>query len=344
VGDNTTTTFWARTTDQAGNNSSCSTTSITYTENSTLPEAPTFTDTDPNSPANDNNPRIKGSAPANTTVTLYTEPDCTGLPVAFGSDANFGSPGLSVSVGDNTTTTFWATATDTLLNTSPCSTSSITYVEDSTAPAAPSLTGTDPNSPANDNNPKIKGTAEAGSTVNLYTSSDCTGSPAQTGSSGSFASPGLTVTVTDDTTTTYRATATDQAGNSATATTSYTVLAWTFLGFYQPTDMPVSATPVWNTVKNGSTVPLKFELFAGPTELTSTSSVWQPLQAQQLPCTGGTEDTVELTATGATTLRYDSQAGQFIYNWQTPKKPGYCYRVTVVAQDGSSKTAYFRLK
>jgi hypothetical protein len=143
---------------------------------------------------------------------------------------------------------------------------------------------------------------------------------------------------------TLTATATDQAGNSSTVTQSYTVLAWTFLGFYQPVDMPVGATPVWNTVKNGSTVPLKFELFAGPTELTSTSSVQQPLQAQQLPCTGGIEDTVELTATGGTTLRYDSEGGQFIYNWQTPKKPGYCYRVSVVAQDGSAKTAYFRLK
>ena len=35
-------------------------------------------------------------------------------------------------------------------------------------------------------------------------------------------------------------------------------------GYYQPVDM----NGVWNTVKGGSTVPLKFELFAGTTELT----------------------------------------------------------------------------
>ena len=40
---------------------------------------------------------------------------------------------------------------------------------------------------------------------------------------------------------------------------SYTVLAWEVRGFYQPTDMG----DVWNTVKNGATVPLKFEVFAG---------------------------------------------------------------------------------
>ena len=40
-------------------------------------------------------------------------------------------------------------------------------------PSAPSLTGTLPASPANQNSPKILGSAEAGSTVRLYTSADC---------------------------------------------------------------------------------------------------------------------------------------------------------------------------
>ena len=51
------------------------------------------------------------------------------------------------------------------------------------------------------------------------------------------------------------ATADDVAGNETTATRSYTVLAWTLTGFYQPVDM----NNVVNTVKGGSTVPLKFE-------------------------------------------------------------------------------------
>ena len=41
-----------------------------------------------------------------------------------------------------------------------------TFTADGTAPAAPSITDTDPNSPANDNSPEVKGSgAEAGSTV-----------------------------------------------------------------------------------------------------------------------------------------------------------------------------------
>ena len=143
---------------------------------------------------------------------------------------------------------------------------------------------------------------------------------------------------------TLTATATDNAGNSATKTLSYTVKAWTFNGFFQPVDM----NNVINTVKGGSTVPIKFELFKGTTELTATSNVKQPLTAKQINCgslaSTGTDE-IELTATGGTSLRYDTTGGQFIYNWQTPKGPvGSCYAVTISAQDGSSKTAYFKLK
>ena len=52
----------------------------------------------------------------------------------------------------------------------------------------------------------------------------------------------------------------------------------------------------------------------------------------------------ELTTTGGTTLRYDSVAGQFIQNWQTPKKPGACYTVTMTTLDRSSISANFKLK
>ncbi len=137
---------------------------------------------------------------------------------------------------------------------------------------------------------------------------------------------------------TLSATATDYAGNTATATRSFTVLAWTITGFYQPVDM----SGVWNAVKGGSTVPLKFEIFAGATELTSTSIVGA--LTKQVTCNAGAEDTVEVVATGGTSLRYDETAGQFIYNWQSPRLPGKCYSVTLTTLDGSSITAFFKLK
>jgi len=136
---------------------------------------------------------------------------------------------------------------------------------------------------------------------------------------------------------TVTATATDNAGNEATASSTYKVLAWDFRGFYQPVDMG----GVHNTIKGGSTVPIKFELFAGSTELTDTANVVQPLKYQKISCTTGvpTEDAIETVATGGTSLRYDTTGGQFIYNWKTPTGAGTCYNVTISSIDGSSKTA-----
>jgi hypothetical protein len=119
------------------------------------------------------------------------------------------------------------------------------------------------------------------------------------------------------------------------------VKSWTIAGFYQPVDMG----NIWNTVKGGSTVPLKFEVFAGSTELTSTSVV-SSFTSGVVPCGTLADPTadIELTSTGGTSLRYDTTAGQFIQNWQTPKSPGLCYKVTMKTQDGSSISALFKLK
>jgi hypothetical protein len=136
---------------------------------------------------------------------------------------------------------------------------------------------------------------------------------------------------------TLTATATDNVGNTSLASATYSVLAWTLTGFYQPVDMGIL-----NNVKAGSTVPLKFEVFAGSTELTSTSVV--QVSSQRISCTAGPSDDIENYATGGTSLRYDTTGGQFIFNWQSPRSPGNCYRITMTTSDGSSIFADFRLK
>src|SRR5204862_276620 len=125
-----------------------------------LPDRPKITDVDPDSPANDNNPRIKGEAASGTTVRIYTDAGCGGPSVATGTATAFASPGLQVTVPDNSSTTFWAAATN-ANGSSRCSSNSITYLE-RTPPPAPVLTATDPVSPADHNFPHILGTAMAG--------------------------------------------------------------------------------------------------------------------------------------------------------------------------------------
>lgn len=142
------------------------------------------------------------------------------------------------------------------------------------------------------------------------------------------------------------ATAKDNAGNQNTATMSYAVQAWQLLGFYAPVDMNTSTARVVNTVKGGSTVPLKFEVFAGSTELTTTSAIEATLRFTKVNCVTGAsiEAPIETVATGGTALRYDTTSGQFIYNWKLPTGPGTCYDVVVGTLDGSAITAHFRLK
>jgi hypothetical protein len=120
---------------------------------------------------------------------------------------------------------------------------------------------------------------------------------------------------------------------------------WTLNGFFSPVDMNVGATIIWNTARGGATIPIKFKLFADSIEITDTTQV-KSLVVVQIACTGGMEAIVEeqVVATGGTSLRYDSTARQFVYNWQTPKKPGNCYTFTMTAADDSKITANFKLK
>ena len=105
--------------------------SRSFTVDTHAPAAPQITDSDPNSPANNNAPKLKGSAAAGSTVKLFRTAACSRTVVAQGSAAAFASPGITASVPNNTTTAFRARATDAAGNTSPCS-GAFTYVEDST--------------------------------------------------------------------------------------------------------------------------------------------------------------------------------------------------------------------
>src|SRR5262249_12394700 len=159
-------------TDAAGNTSACSSSSVSYTEDSAPPAAPSGLASTPAGPANNNNPAISGTAEAGSTVKLYaapTTPDCTaGNLVATGSPSASAPPGLRAPVAHIPATPSRATATDAAGNTSACSSSSVSYIEDSAMPGAPTLSGTTPASPANDASPAVFGTADAGSTVTLY--------------------------------------------------------------------------------------------------------------------------------------------------------------------------------
>jgi hypothetical protein len=124
---------------------------------------------------------------------------------------------------------------------------------DTTTPDAPSITATSPVSPGNDDTPAVIGTAEAGSTVKLYSGANCNGSVLASGTAAQFAGSGLSPTsaIPPDALTTFRATATDAAGHTSNCSNGF--------GYTEDStapDLSIDSTPA--ALSNDSTPTVTF--------------------------------------------------------------------------------------
>ncbi|HEX9371361.1 MAG TPA: PxKF domain-containing protein, partial [Roseiflexaceae bacterium] len=134
-------------------------------------------------------------------------------------------------------------------------------------------------------------------------------------------------------------TASDNAGNSASATLNYTV-AYPWSGFFQPTDN----LPTLNSVKAGSAIPVKFSL--GGNQGLNIFAAGYP-KVQPITCDSGTpSDEIEQTVTaGASGLSYDAASGQYSYTWKTENSwAGSCRQLIVRLIDGTDHIASFKFK
>jgi len=189
----------------------------------TAPGAPSITASTPAPPSADPTPDLAGTAEPGATIRLYAGADCTSSILATTTaSAGGGFTFAAVSVPANASTTFRATAADAASNVSSCS-QGFVYVHDDIAPAAPAVTGTSPASPATDATPDVAGTAAPGSTVRLFSSSDCTGAALATATaSAGGAVVWAAVSVTPEVATTFKATATEAAGNTSACSAGLT--------------------------------------------------------------------------------------------------------------------------
>jgi hypothetical protein len=201
------------------NDSPCSSplsyTNSTEAKDTVPPDPPILSATDPPSPADSLNPRLIGSAEPGANIAIYSGPSCEGSPVASGTAAELASPGIEVTVPENMQSEFSATATDLVLNASSCS-EPIAYVDvgsDEEPPQAPILSSTSPTPPANAWFPRILGSAEPESSVEIFANAGCSGAPVATGTASELSFPGIEVTVSAGATVEFSATATDAAGN-----------------------------------------------------------------------------------------------------------------------------------
>jgi hypothetical protein len=110
------------------------------------------------------------------------------------------------------------------------------------------------------------------------------------------------------------------------------------VGFHSPVSQVPGAV---NTIKGGSTVPLKFNVYVDGVEKTDTPGLQFGVWAVGCAISAG-EDPVDFTTTGRTELRYEG--GSFVQSWKTPSVPGcYLVRMTTTA-DGLSLNALFNVK
>jgi hypothetical protein len=131
-------------------------------------------------------------------------------------------------------------------------------------------------------------------------------------------------------------TATDNEGNTESATISYRVI-YDFTGFFQPVDN----LPALNTAKAGSGIPVKFSL-AGNQGLGVLAG--SPTSSQ-IACDASDpgSEIEETSSAGGSGLSYDASTDQYTYVWKTNKAwKGSCRLLNVKFIDGNEYRAKFR--
>lgn len=278
-----------------GLTSLCSTSSITYQNvDLTAPAMPVVSGILPVGPANNNNPVISGTGEAGTTVRFYRNAACSTVVTGTAVVPVSGNFSVSLTVPDNTNYNIYARLTDGGGNNSPCSTTFINYVEDTTAPLAPVFSDTNPVSPSNSQTPFLNGNTEANATVNIYTTTNCSGPAAyttQANSSGVFTTQ---VNVGINTINKFYATATDVAGNIGVCTTSPST-------YVMQANLTIPIMPVFNAFDPISPSDHNNPTLSGESEADMTINIYTTSN-----CSGGAVATTTADSSGVFTVAVPS--------------------------------------
>jgi hypothetical protein len=133
--------------------------------------------------------------------------------------------------------------------------------------------------------------------------------------------------------------ATDTAGNSASASTNYQVV-YNFTGFFSPVDN----LPTLNQVKAGSAVPVKFSL-GGNQGLNILASGSPSSQGISCSTSAPVDDIEETVTAGGSSLSYDVATNTYSYVWKTNKAwANTCRQLIVKFVDGTEHKANFKFK
>jgi hypothetical protein len=131
-------------------------------------------------------------------------------------------------------------------------------------------------------------------------------------------------------------TATDECCGMATCSRTITVI-WNFAGFFKPVENP----PVFNRVKAGRGIPVRFSL-GGDQGLAIFASGYPA--SVQIPCdfSSPTVPLNDTVAAGSDSLSYDPASDTYTYIWRTDRAwAGTCRALILKLADGTLHYAYF---
>jgi hypothetical protein len=242
VPSNATTTVYADETD--GVESSDCSNGLSYKQVTAPPATPSVRSVSPVSPADDNFPEVSGGAEEGAAVALYDNASCSGTPMATGSASTFVGAGIVVPVPDNSSTSFYASASWAGMS-SACSITSVIYEEvspvveesgesfevgngegqnggggDQGSSEFPAVSTARPATPklhllsgalGNSSIPMLVGSAEGAAQVAIYNQAGCKGSAMAHGSAAQLGS-GIQVTVPANATTQFYAASMSSSG------------------------------------------------------------------------------------------------------------------------------------
>ncbi|HVS99135.1 MAG TPA: hypothetical protein VHE08_01325 [Solirubrobacterales bacterium] len=236
------TTLFATQTDPESHEESVCSKGIVYQQVTTAPGPPVFTGSSPVSPGEDSTPNLIGTSREGSTVSIFTNPSCSGSPVSVGTAVEFAGKGIVVGVPEGASTVFYAKA-ELAGFVSGCSSSSLEYRNASQPPPSEEHPGgggggeeepreqlpnppgrpdppklrTAPSGRANDNTPSITGKAPGAAHVAIYEDAGCRGAAVVSGTVGQFAS-GLALQVADNSTVALYGVSVDGGGDRSACT------------------------------------------------------------------------------------------------------------------------------
>ena len=139
-------------------------------------------------------------------------------------------------------------------------------------------------------------------------------------------------------TTTVNCSATDAHGNTATGSFTVTVTyAWS--NFLQPINLNDSSI-----FKLGSTVPVKFQLTGASAGIPNAVAKFWYVKVGNNVAGSETEAVSTAASTTGNLFRYDSTAGQYVFNWSTKGLTAGTYEIRADLGDGVSHTVRISLK